>query len=231
MNISDIDIVDFHAHILPEADHGSASVEESNYQLQRAHEVGVTRIIATPHFYPHLHTLDSFLKRRETAYNKLISNIQTNAEIRLGAEVLLCDNLHKLDGLSSLCVYGTNCLLLELPYDGFSASHVHAVKRLVSMGYEVVIAHADRYEPENVEALIDFGVELQLNASALVARFGDKHLFKWLERELVVALGSDIHGSDRNAYKKFFRAKKRIEKYLPNIAKESNKIWDRSCRI
>ena len=56
------DLVDFHAHILPEADHGSSSLEMSLWQLASAKRYGVTRIIATPHFYPHVHTVESLLK-------------------------------------------------------------------------------------------------------------------------------------------------------------------------
>ena len=52
-----LDIVDFHAHVLPCADHGSSSVSTSLSQLSYAKGAGVKRIIATPHFYPHKHTL------------------------------------------------------------------------------------------------------------------------------------------------------------------------------
>ena len=67
----DIDIVDFHSHILPNADHGSDSLETSLKQLLLAKEFGVKRIIATPHFYPHRHTLQAFLARRNKAFEEL----------------------------------------------------------------------------------------------------------------------------------------------------------------
>ena len=44
------DVVDFHTHILPGADHGSDSVETTLRQLEFARDAGVKRLIATSHF-------------------------------------------------------------------------------------------------------------------------------------------------------------------------------------
>ena len=64
-----MDIVDFHSHILPEADHGSSSVEESLEQLNLALKRCVTRIVATPHFYPNHDSPERFLRRRASLVN------------------------------------------------------------------------------------------------------------------------------------------------------------------
>ena len=45
--------IDFHAHILPGVDHGSNSVEISDFQLKLAAESMIDTVIATSHFYPH----------------------------------------------------------------------------------------------------------------------------------------------------------------------------------
>ncbi|MEE3459824.1 MAG: CpsB/CapC family capsule biosynthesis tyrosine phosphatase, partial [Candidatus Faecousia sp.] len=42
-------MIDFHAHILPGADHGSDGLETSLRQLALAEEAGVDTIVATPH--------------------------------------------------------------------------------------------------------------------------------------------------------------------------------------
>lgn len=223
-----IDLIDFHTHILPGADHGSASIDVSLSQLDLASKSGVSRIFATSHFYPHLHTVSAYIEKRNRAYNSLISSCELPVKIKLGAEVLLCDNLHKLDSISELCIHGTNCLLLELPFKEFTSSMVHAVKRLVNMGYEVILAHADRYPKDNIERLIDFGAEIQLNADSLAGIFKKKHLYSWIDRGLVVGIGSDIHGSDPRAYKNFVTAKNKIGEKLFDIARESDKIWDKA---
>ena len=58
---------DFHAHILPGADHGSRSPEDTEAQLTTLGECGVAHVAATPHFYPDVwDSADSFLTfRRE----------------------------------------------------------------------------------------------------------------------------------------------------------------------
>lgn len=226
-----MDIVDFHAHIIPGADHGSSSVEVSVNQLSLAQQSGVTRIVATPHFYPARDSVESFLQRRNRHFAELARENNTECKVRLGAEVLICDNLESMPGLEKLCISGTNTFLLELPFTDFEKQYIFTVKTLIARGFNVVLAHADRYEPENIEKLVSLGAKIQLNASSLVGLFKPKRLYNWMERELVVALGSDIHGADKKYYKNFVTAKNKIGEHLLHIKKRSDEIWDRSKEI
>lgn len=223
-----IDLVDFHSHILPGVDHGSASLEQSLGQLKMAEEAGVKRIFATSHFYPNLHTVKSFVEKRNKAYCNLINSNVYDVEIKLGAEVLLCNNLHKLENLSSLCISGTKYLLVELPFGNISDVLIYEVKKLIHDGYMVILAHADRYSKNVIERLVDFGAQIQLNASSLSTFLKNKSLYSWIERGLVVGIGSDIHGIDKKAYKCFVKAKKKLDKNLQAIANESDFIWGKS---
>lgn len=224
--MKDFDIVDFHAHILPCADHGSNSVETSLKQLKYASLYGVKRIVATPHFYPHRHTLNSFLKRRDGAYIDLTKHLTDGMpEIRLGAEVLICDNIDRFSGLEKLCISGTNILLLELPFTDFTDNFCISVENLCLMGYRVVLAHADRYQADDIEKLVSSGAKIQLNADSVTTFFKKKHLYNWAERGLVVALGSDIHNANKSAYKKFDKAKEKFADYLDVIKESSDKFW------
>ena len=222
------DIVDFHSHILPGADHGTSSVEETLVQLKFAKNAGVTRIIATPHFYPHRHSVDSFLLRREKSFMSLSNEKKLVGfpHIRLGAEVLLCENLHKLPNLKELCIYGTNVMLLELPFSDVSDSHVKTVSQIMDMGIDVVLAHADLYERASIEHFIFVGAKLQINASSLTTLFKQPHIYDWIDRGDVVALGSDIHNKYKGAYKKFLKAQKKIGAELDYIREKSNEIWE-----
>lgn len=224
------DVVDFHSHILPGADHGTSSVEETLVQLKFAKNAGVTRIIATPHFYPHRHSVEGFLHRREKAFNLLSSGntLDNSPSIRLGAEVLMCENLHKLPRLKDLCIYGTNILLLELPFSDVSDIHVDTVSQIMNANMDVVLAHADQYAPADIERFISVGARLQVNASALTSLFKRQDVFDWIDRGCVVALGSDIHNKDRSAYKKFLKAQKKISSKLDYICKKSDEIWEMS---
>ena len=224
----EIDIVDFHAHVLPCADHGSNSVTTSLIQLEYAKAHGVKRIIATPHFYPHRHTLEFFLNRRRMAYEALIQDLPSDApEIKLGAEVLLCEGLGNFEGIEQLCISGTKTLLLELPFTEFRNEYADAAAELLRRGFDIVLAHVDRYPKDSIERMRDVGVsKFQINASSLAKLFKKKHLFDWIYEGLVVALGSDIHNKDKGAYRKFRKAVKALGVNAEHISQKSDKIWN-----
>ena len=220
------DVVDFHSHILPGADHGSSSVSETLLQLSFAAEHSVSRVVATPHFYPMAHTVDSFLDRRARAMEELESaNERRDVSIVLGAEVLICDSIERMQGIEKLFIGKSNTILLELPTGGFSESYVTSVRNFLKSGVRVVLAHADRYSAETVERLVDVGAQIQLNADALSKLFVRGAVQNWLRDDLVVALGSDIHGKDAKAYKRFVRATERVGEKLSNIRSISDGIW------
>ena len=60
-------IIDFHSHILPGIDDGSADVQESIAMLRMEAEQGITHVIATPHFYTHSDSPGHFLAKRKKA--------------------------------------------------------------------------------------------------------------------------------------------------------------------
>ena len=223
-----IEIADFHAHILPCADHGSDSLETSLWQLRSAANRGVTRIIATPHFYSHRHTVEAFAKRRDDAYNALKDHIPNGIDIKLGAEALICHGFENLPEIEKLFIEGTKTLLLELPDADFQDCYCDTVSELVKRNIDIIIAHADRYHAENIDLLIKSGAKLQLNASSVLGLFKRRDVYAWLKAGVVVALGSDIHEKDSRAYRQFSRAIKRIEKYSNTIKKQTDYIWNQS---
>jgi protein-tyrosine phosphatase len=222
------DVVDFHSHILPGADHGSSSVDTSLKQLKLASEADVTRIIATPHFYPHRHTLDKFLQKREECATALYNACAgTLPVVKIGAEVLLCEGLEKLPGLEKLCLAGTEYLLIELPFSDFRHEYCDTIEKIQKIGLKVILAHVDRYAKENIEQLIDIGVDrLQVNADSLDKMFKPKHILDWAKRGYVIALGSDIHNDDAKAYKHFTKAKSVLGDSLEIVRKKSDDIFN-----
>ncbi len=231
MKLKSIDFVDFHAHILPALDHGSDSLETTLKQLKLAESFGVSKIFATSHFYPHQHTVSSFVENRNKAYLKIKEAGVIIPEIKLGAEVLLCEGLHKLQGIEELCFQGTDFLLLELPFSNLTHGMIHTVKRLKENGFNVILAHADRYPRARIEALLELDVKIQLNADSLSAFFKRKHLFEWLSRGLVVGIGSDLHGVDNGAYKKFLKAISKIGNYAEEVKSKSEQIFKKALQF
>lgn len=218
-------LIDFHTHTIPWADHGSSSVETSLFQINSAKQIGVETIVATPHFYPQYENVERFIERRNSCFDRLNEQLtDEHPDIILGAEVLICDNIEAMPGLDQLCLGETRLLLIELPFTDFSDAHVYSIKMLIKQGYTVVLAHADRYDPDNIERLIAVGAKIQLNADSLSKLFVQPHIKDWIERDKVIAIGSDIHGEDPKAYKRFKKAMKRLGNSLDYVMSSSEEL-------
>lgn len=187
--------LDYHAHILPDCDHGSDGLATSLKQVEMAASAGVKTICATPHFYPHRETIESFLRRREKSAELLRSGLPESApQLQLGAEVLICDGMERLDGLNRLCREGTDELLLEMPFYEWPDPIWDTLYLLLDRrSIKIVIAHAERYPKEDIEQLIADGVPLQLNAECLTKPLKRRRYLEWIENGYVKYLGSDIH--------------------------------------
>ena len=205
--------LDYHSHILPGCDHGSDGLDTSLRQLEMAKNAGIKAICATPHFYPHRESVETFLSRRaETAKLLLDSKPENTPSVQLGAEVLICDGMDTLEGLTRFCREGTNELLLEMPFYDWPDSIWDTLYLLLDrQDIQVVLAHADRYPKENIEQLIADGVPLQLNAECLTKPLKRRRYLSWIENGYVKYLGSDIHMLG-NGYGDWTKCRKLIER-------------------
>lgn len=208
--------LDYHAHVLPGCDHGSDGLETSLRQLDMAAAAGVRTVCATPHFYPHRESAESFLRRRADCAQLLRAHLPERApQVCLGAEVLICDGMERLDGLHRLCCEGTNELLLEMPFYAWPASVRGTLYHLLDLqDIQIVLAHAERYPAADIGQLARDGVPLQLNAACLTKPLHRKRCFTWIENGCVRYLGSDIHmlGS---GYRDWEKCARLLEKRMP----------------
>ena len=201
-------ITDFHSHILPGLDHGSSSRETSLWQIKAAKKAGVSRIVATSHFYADSIDVPSFLSLRSQCFAELSEALMPDdPEILLGAEVLLFENLDRMPLVEKLCIEGTNVFLAELPMNSIDDSIAGTVERLIDKGLDVILAHADRYETHIINVCIDVGAKIQLNAEGLIEYRNRKRCLRWADDGHVYAIGSDIHGKGKN-YELFKKAVK-----------------------
>jgi protein-tyrosine phosphatase len=217
-------LVDFHAHILPGMDHGCDDVAMSIKQLRMAAEHKIDIVIATSHFYPHQENVDSFLKRRQDAMERLQA-IQENEHpiIRLGAEVLICNNIDKMQGIEDLCIEHSKVLLIEMPITkNWETNLLETILRLRDVnGLDVILAHGERYPKKEVEKLLEKGFQVQLNVSGIACISPSPFVKKCIKQQFVVALGSDIHGLSNN-YNNFTKA-------LKKLGPQAEKIMEKTC--
>lgn len=223
MDMEKVTVIDFHAHILPGLDHGCESLAIAKKQLELAAEAGINIVVATSHFYPHLDTVEGFVRAREFAMKELKKasfELQNCPQIISGAEVLVCKGMERMEGLEKLCVDGTKVLLLEMPFTKrWESSLVDSVCKTAER-FQVVLAHADRYPYATVNELIETGCLIQLNADAICSWKKRKLCRNYLKTGAVAALGSDIHGT-KTGYQQFKKAQKHLGETGVQIMKKT----------
>lgn len=226
----DFNIVDFHTHILPGLDHGCYTLDTARCQLELARNVGVKKILASSHFYPDRHTLDSFIEKRTEAFNSILPfAIEMGIEVIPAAEVLVYTGLDELPGIEKLCIPNTKTMLLELPFTNISDDLFDTVEKFIKKGYKIVLAHAERYRHEYVERMIHIGAFIQLNSSAFTSFFIKRSVKLYIKSGRVVALGSDIHGTSKRYYNSFAKALKRLSGTASQIFALSEKMLSGNC--
>lgn len=194
--------IDFHSHILPGIDDGSASAEESIRMLRMEAEQGVTHVVATPHFYPRYDSPEAFLKRRAEAEKLLRGEMENHSglpEIFVGAEVYYFPGMSDSDFLPQLTISEKRCMLIEMPQSPWTESMYRELEQIwVKWGITPIIAHVDRYIrrfhtfgiPERLSQL---PVMVQANASFFLHRSTSSMAMRMLRAGQIHLLGSDCH--------------------------------------
>ena len=212
-------IIDFHTHIIPGIDHGSSVVREAKKQLELIGASDADVVVATPHFYPHIHSINEYVADVDEAVAALrreLGETRLGVSLAIGTEVLACETIDKMPELDKLCIRGTKCLLLEMPACGdWSRIQLEAIKNLIDGGYTVVLAHIERYMKRyeaEIDRLIALGAKAQINADVMTVRSLRKKMMSYVDGGYVFALGSDIHGCEKGSYKDFEKLERRIGK-------------------
>lgn len=195
-------VIDFHSHVLPGVDDGSASVEESIALLQAEKQQGISCVIATPHFYAQHDTPERFLKRRAAAEERLreeMVKIPDLPELKIGAEVYYFKGISDSDVISELTIDSKRCILLEMPVSPWTDSMYREIENLyVRRGMVPIIAHIDRYiGPFHTfgipKRLRELPVLVQANAEFFLNRSTSSMALRMLKNDGIHLLGTDCH--------------------------------------
>lgn len=217
-------IVDFHSHVLPGVDDGSASVKESLAMLQMEADHGIHRVIATPHFYPQTDSPERFLARRHAAESRLKEAMTEQGnlpEIICGAEVYFFHGISDCDALPELTIGKNRYVLVEMPMIPWTQKMYAELEEIhAKRGITPIIAHVDRYlgmfnDHGIPKRLQDLPVLVQANASFFLRSGSRGKALRMLKRDQIHLLGSDCH-SIKSRPPKLDEALKIIEKNLPN---------------
>lgn len=195
-------LIDFHSHILPGIDDGSASLGESVQLLRLEAAQGVSHVLLTPHFYAAQDTPEQFLRRREQAYLRLCEEMQRHADlpqISLGAEVSFFPGMSESECLPLLTLAGGKCILIEMPPAPWPERVYRELDQIwLLQGIIPVIAHIDRYiGPFRTyripQRLARLPVLVQANGSFFLNRATAGMAMRMLKADRIHLLGSDCH--------------------------------------
>ncbi len=201
-----ITVIDFHSHILPGIDDGSRDIDETKQLIYEEINQGVTRIIATPHFYAQKSSARQFLEARQKSQEKLkegLKDMKEAPEVRVAAEVYYFPGISRAEILDEVTIEGTDILLLEMPFTQWKEEMYREVKDLVrKRKFTLVLVHVERYydfqrDKLTWDKIMALPLICQINSGSFIKKgFLDKK-HRWamhfLDNHEKVLLGTDCH--------------------------------------
>jgi len=194
---------DMHSHILPAIDDGANNLETALAMLTIASQNKTTHIIATPHVIEGkwLPPWERIVQECECLKEQAQKN-QIKINIYPGAEVAMnWDILDLISDPGPYCINGGNYMLVELPAMEIPSFADNFFFTLQARGIKPILAHPERHpeiirNPEILAAWVNRGILVQLNATSLTGKMGEKvkHAAELLVmNKMAHVLGSDAH--------------------------------------
>lgn len=210
---------DIHSHILPNIDDGAENIQEALDLLNLLKEDGVTKVLATPHFYPQDTNLEEYLKLSKKIFQavKKVTENKELPEIFLGCELLYYDSIGMSEAVSNLCLNNSKYLLLELTDNCINNKLYENILLLkTEIGITPIIAHIERYyRAKEYKKFLKFisenNIPVQINATSFFMPMFKRPLKRLLNCDIFIVLGSDTHSVDARP-PKISEALKFIEK-------------------
>ena len=194
---------DIHTHIIPCVDDGSPNLETSINMIKHEISIGVDTIICTPHHI--LHRYEKSVEEIKQQFNLLKEAVEKEnlpITLYLGQEICYShreDTIAMLKAGQLLTLNNTNRVLLEFSFTREPEDVLDVIYNFSVNGYEVIIAHVERYEwmtYDKVVALKNEGALIQVNSNSYLGMTTWKEkrfVKKLLKNGLVDYVASDTH--------------------------------------
>lgn len=186
--------------------------------IEDAVNQGITDIILTPHFDVYGNKCD--LKTDyQLEFNKFEDEIKKRnipIKLYLGNEIYYTKGVYKFLKNKKIFPLGnSDKVLIELSYENLKYHMDDIIYEFYVEGYQVVIAHVERYHYSNYKLIKKWkekGALIQVNASSF---YGDKKIkrlvTKLLRKNLIDYVASDVHSFRKNDIQKFVKDYKKSE--------------------
>ena len=192
--------VDMHSHVLPGIDDGAQNVEESIFLVKRMMELGIKKIIATPHIM-----IDFYRNTPETINGALgllraeLANQGIDIQVEAGAEHYFDETFETRIDEGELVPFGDNYVLYEYPFINEPPNWFEAMQKIIKAGYKPILAHPERYpylSTDTMATMKGWGCNIQLNTISLTGYYGretKKKAEEMIDLKLVDFISSDMH--------------------------------------
>ena len=107
-------VVDLHSHLLPGIDDGVQTMEESLDLIRRVQQLGIKKIITTPHIYwGNYNNTAEIIRAKTTEVQHAIKVNQINIQFEATAEYFINEHFVELLQKKELLTFGKNYILIE----------------------------------------------------------------------------------------------------------------------
>ena len=197
-------MIDLHSHILPGVDDGARNFDESVEMVRGLASLGVTDIVATPHYVNETNYTSS-VSANKKIFEKLKGRLKKEkiaVNLYLGNEIFIDDNISGL--LKSEKITGVNSgkyLLIEFSLNEEFSGYKDLFLDLMAEGYKIILAHPERYafiqkDFQVLQELSEMGVLSQVNLGSIAGKYGkkaEKVAKKIIKKRIAFGFGSDLH--------------------------------------
>jgi protein-tyrosine phosphatase len=201
-------LVDLHSHLVPGVDDGAQVLDDTLDGVRRMLDVGITRIVTTPHLDGALtqdpEGLEARLSEVDSAWALAYEAVRREfpeVEFSRGHEVMV--NIPDLELTDRrLRLAEGSFVLVEWPRLQIPPRTEYVVQGIVAKGCTPIIAHPERYA--GMLGQVDLarewrraGAVLQVNYGSFVGRYGKEAevvATTLVQRGLIDCLSTDFHG-------------------------------------
>ncbi len=234
-------MIDLHSHVIFDIDDGAQLIQDSLAILKKAQSIGITKIMATPHFSIG-EDVSRFLEKRNenlAGLKQVCDKEEIDVFLKAGAEVYITDELFNEDNLDKLTLGESNIILTEFKYHSLSGERfLEYIDYILNEGFIPLIAHVERYSfiRRNMmllESLLSRGVMLQVNALSLYEDSEEGEFARLLMDEKVVSvIASDIHYVPSRRYRAMEKLRDFDDDYVRDLLnKNPEMIFDGAGRF
>jgi len=193
-------MVDMHSHVLPGIDDGAQTPEDSIYLIKKMMDLGIKKVIATPHVM-----IDYYRNTAETINGALailkaeLVKQDISITVEAAAEHMFDEGFEEKVDTDKLMLMKDGYVLFELSFINKPPNLIPVIQKILDKGYKPILAHPERYPYLTIDELKNirsWGCNLQLNTISLTGYYGaevKKVAESFVDNQMIDFISSDMH--------------------------------------